>query len=49
MGSDKKAVDGKLRLVLLRGIGQAVVTADFDSDALRSMLEEYDHGPQPDE
>ncbi len=39
---DKKALGGKLRLVLLRGIGQAVVTADFDLQVLRAMLEDYD-------
>lgn len=43
MALDKKAVGGKLRLVLLRGIGQAVVTADFDPQALRAMLEDYRH------
>ncbi|HUR40337.1 MAG TPA: 3-dehydroquinate synthase [Verrucomicrobiae bacterium] len=38
MGHDKKVQDGKLRLVLLRAIGRAVVTADFDADALRATL-----------
>jgi 3-dehydroquinate synthase len=47
MSSDKKAIDSELRLVLLRGIGQAVVTGDFDSDALTSMLEDYDRESQP--
>jgi 3-dehydroquinate synthase len=42
MTVDKKAVEGKLRLVLLRGIGQATVTADFDHCALKSLLEEHD-------
>lgn len=31
MGTDKKVLGGRLRLVLLRGIGEAVVTADFDA------------------
>ncbi len=40
MAADKKTLGGKLRLVLLRGIGQAIVTADFDQGALGSMLED---------
>ncbi len=39
MSVDKKVIDGALRLVLLRGIGQAVVTADYDSSLLDRMLE----------
>lgn len=39
MSVDKKVIDGALRLVLLRGIGQAVVTADYDSSVLDRMLE----------
>lgn len=39
MAVDKKVLDGHLRLVLLRGIGQAVVTGDFDPDSLRATLE----------
>ena len=42
MSIDKKVVDGSLRLVLLRGIGSAVVTADFDSAALDAVLERAD-------
>jgi 3-dehydroquinate synthase len=38
MAVDKKVLDGQLRLVLLRGIGQAVVTADFDPQALRATV-----------
>jgi len=30
---------GRLRLVLLRAIGEAVVTADFDEAALAAVLE----------
>ncbi len=44
MAADKKALGGRLRLVLLRGIGEAVVTADFQLEALRSMLGDYDRG-----
>jgi 3-dehydroquinate synthase len=48
MATDKKAVGGRLRLVLLRGIGQAIVTTDFDPDALRSMLDDnYGHASRP--
>jgi 3-dehydroquinate synthase len=42
MAADKKAIDGKLRLVLLRGIGQALVTDDFDANVLNSMLADYE-------
>ena len=35
---DKKVLDGQLRLVLLRGMGEAVVTAEFTADALRQCL-----------
>ncbi len=38
MAVDKKVLDGQLRLVLLRRIGSAVVTADFDPAALRATL-----------
>lgn len=40
MAVDKKVQAGRLRLVLLRGIGTAVVTADFDAAVLRALLEE---------
>lgn len=38
MAVDKKVLDGQLRLVLLRRLGEAVVTSDFSSDALESTL-----------
>lgn len=38
MAVDKKATNGLLRLVLLRGIGAATVTADYDADLLRATL-----------
>ena len=38
MSVDKKVLDGQLRLVLLRGMGEAVVTAEFTDDALRQCL-----------
>jgi 3-dehydroquinate synthase len=38
MAVDKKVLAGQLRLVLLKGIGQAQVTADFSAEALDSSL-----------
>jgi 3-dehydroquinate synthase len=38
MAVDKKVLDGRLRLVLLRGIGAACVTDDFAPTALRATL-----------
>lgn len=38
MAVDKKAVAGQLRLVLLRELGRAVVTKDFDDRALERTL-----------
>jgi 3-dehydroquinate synthase len=39
MAVDKKVLDGQLRLVLLRDLGQSVITADFNVDALRRTLD----------
>ncbi len=41
MGLDKKVESGQLRLVLPKPIGSAVVTADFDPDALSQTLNHY--------
>jgi 3-dehydroquinate synthase len=38
MQVDKKVLDGKLRLVLLASIGEAVVTSDFPTDTLQQTL-----------
>jgi len=38
MAVDKKVLNGKLRLVLLRGMGEAVVTGDFPRDVLEATL-----------
>jgi 3-dehydroquinate synthase len=38
MGQDKKVVDGELRFILARGIGDAFVTSDVTRDAVRSVL-----------
>ncbi len=40
MGMDKKVKGGVLRLVLLDGIGKAVVASDYPRDALEDLLEE---------
>ncbi|WP_440996380.1 3-dehydroquinate synthase [Arhodomonas sp. SL1] len=41
MGVDKKARGGRLRLVLLEGIGNALVTAEFSEQALTATLQRY--------
>lgn len=38
MAVDKKVLDGRLRLVLLKALGEAVVTGDFARDVLESTL-----------
>lgn len=38
MGQDKKVVDGKLRFILARGIGEAFVTSDVPSEAVLGVL-----------
>jgi 3-dehydroquinate synthase len=38
MRYDKKVESGHIRLVLLRALGQAIVTADFDRGALDAVL-----------
>ena len=40
MGQDKKVVDGQLRFILARGIGEAFVTADVPSEAVLKLLED---------
>ncbi len=41
MSLDKKVEDGQIRLILLRGIGQAVVSADYPRSALEGVLEGF--------
>ena len=41
MAVDKKVLDGQLRLVLLKGIGKALVAGDFSPAVLRNMLDAY--------
>jgi len=38
---DKKSRQGRMRLVLLKGIGEACVTADYDHDALQKVLDTF--------
>jgi 3-dehydroquinate synthase len=40
MGQDKKVVDGKLRFILARGIGQAFVADDVPGDKVRAVLDD---------
>lgn len=40
MAQDKKVVDGRLRMILVRGIGQAFMADDVDRAALRALLTE---------
>lgn len=44
MNQDKKVLDGQLRLVLLRKMGQAVVTRDFDLQLLLQTLQNKEPG-----
>jgi 3-dehydroquinate synthase len=39
MRMDKKVVDGKIRLVLQKGIGDSVITSDYDTNHLKSTLQ----------
>ncbi len=38
MSVDKKVLDGSLRLILMKSLGESVVTAEFDADALKRVL-----------
>ncbi|AAV94922.1 3-dehydroquinate synthase [Ruegeria pomeroyi] len=40
MAQDKKVVDGQLRFILARGIGQAFVTSDVPREAVLTVLED---------
>ncbi len=41
MAHDKKVLAGRLRLVLLKALGQAVITAEFDPASLQQTLASY--------
>jgi 3-dehydroquinate synthase len=38
MGHDKKVENGRLRLVLLKSVGKAFMTSDFDLQDVREVL-----------
>lgn len=40
MGQDKKVVDGQLRFILARGIGEAFIATDVPKDVVRQLLVE---------
>ena len=40
MAQDKKVIDGQLRFILARGIGEAFVTADVPRDAVLAVLKD---------
>lgn len=40
MGQDKKVIDGKLRFILARGIGDSFVTTEVDADQVQGLLAE---------
>jgi 3-dehydroquinate synthase len=46
MARDKKVAAGCMRLVLMRAIGEAKLTADFDQAKLRETLEHFCTGSQ---
>ncbi len=41
MGHDKKVKGGKIRLILLKSLGEAVLTEDFDDASLTEVLSQY--------
>jgi 3-dehydroquinate synthase len=41
MARDKKALHGTIRLVLLKRIGQAVISSDYDPQLLKTTLDEH--------
>ncbi len=45
MAVDKKVLNRRLRLVLLKGIGQALVTDDFATEALTDLLDQIERHP----
>ena len=41
MGMDKKVLQGRIRLVLLRKLGAGMVTGDYPADALQATLRNH--------
>jgi 3-dehydroquinate synthase len=44
MGMDKKVLAGRIRLVLLRRLGEGIVSGDYPADALQATLGEHFEG-----
>ncbi|MDQ7016815.1 MAG: 3-dehydroquinate synthase, partial [Gammaproteobacteria bacterium] len=42
MKVDKKVKDGALSLILMQSLGHSVVSQDYSSDALHTLLKSYD-------
>ena len=38
MAIDKKALDGTIKLILLKALGKAIITSDYDADLLKQTL-----------
>jgi len=38
---DKKTIDGKIRLILLKSLGDAIITDEYNKNALHDMLSEF--------
>lgn len=47
MALDKKVLSGKLRLILLKQVGQAVITRDFDLESLQQTIVGCQHSAEP--
>jgi 3-dehydroquinate synthase len=41
MGHDKKVKHGQIRLILLKSLGKAVLTNDFDTNLLTEVLSQH--------
>jgi 3-dehydroquinate synthase len=40
MFQDKKVVDGKLNLILAKGIGKAFIATDIDPSSIKSVIKD---------
>lgn len=43
MSHDKKVLNGQLRLILLRQLGQAMITRDYDAEAMGRVIMRHQH------
>jgi len=41
MARDKKTLDGAIRLILLKNIGKAIMSAEYDPEMLKTTLDEH--------